>query len=76
MPCSENLASVQLFFWPCAFLLTYLVARHNQFGLKDAMLASVGAKKFQRTVLINLVQAVTLLGSLGFAIWIIQTCPI
>ena len=75
MPCGEDLASVQLIFWPGVFLLTYLVARHNKFGLRDALLASAGIKKFQRTLLINLVQAVTLLGSLGFASWIIHNCP-
>jgi hypothetical protein len=75
MPCSENLASVHLVFWPGMFLLTYLIAKHNQFGLKEAVLASVGVKKFQRTLLISIVQAATVLGSLGFAVWIIQTCP-
>lgn len=75
MPCGEDLTSVHLIFWPGVLLLTYLIARYNQFGLKDALLASVGVKKFQRNLLINLVQVVTLIGSLGFAIWIIQTCP-
>ncbi|MBB5514922.1 hypothetical protein FHS89_000928 [Rubricella aquisinus] len=75
MPCSENLGSVHLVFWPGTFLLIYLVAKHNQFGLKEAVLALVGVKKFQRTLLINTVLAATLLGSLGLAVWIIQTCP-
>lgn len=75
MPCSEDLASVHLIFWPGVLLFTYLVAKHNQFGLKDAVLALVGAKQFHRTMLINVVQALTFLGSAGFALWIIQTCP-
>ncbi len=75
MPCSESLALLHLVFWLGVFLLTYLVAKHNQFGPKDAVLALVGVKKFQRTLLINVVQAATLFGSLGVAAWILQSCP-
>jgi len=30
------------------FILTVVIARYNSFGLKDALLAAVGIKKFNR----------------------------
>jgi hypothetical protein len=72
--CSEDLVWVHFVFWPMAAVLTFVVARHNHFGLKDALLAAVGMKKFDRTFLINVLQAVTLLLPLGLALWIIQSC--
>jgi len=56
-------------------LVTLMVARHNHFGLKDALLAAVGMKKFDRTFLINLLLAATLVLPLGLAVWLIQSCP-
>lgn len=73
--CGEDLALVHIVFWPGWLTIAYLIAKHNQFGLKDALLAAVGLKKFHRTLLINLVSFATLIGTLGFAVWIIQTCP-
>ncbi|MFT6297456.1 MAG: hypothetical protein ACJAWC_000800 [Yoonia sp.] len=43
-------------FWCLAVVSTYVVAKHNQFGIKDAILAAVGVKKFDRfSLLISLV---------------------
>lgn len=75
MPCSDELIWVHFIFWPGMALLTYLVAEHNNYGLKSALLAAIGMKKFQRTLLINLVFVGTILGSTALAVWIIQTCP-
>ena len=58
-----------------AAVTTVVVARHNSFGLKDALLAAVGIKKFNRSPLINILTALTLLVPLGLAVWIIQSCP-
>ncbi len=75
MPCGENLVWVNFLFWPGALLTCYLVAKHNDFGLRQTFLAAVGARNYQRSPLINLALAATLLGSVGLAAWIIQTCP-
>ena len=75
LPCSEGLIWVHLVFWPMAAVLTFIVARHNNFGLKDALLAAVGIKKCNRSPLINVLTALTLLLPLGLAVWIIQSCP-
>ncbi len=75
MPCSEDFVWVHLVFWPMVILLTYIVSRHNRFGLKDAILAAVGMKKFDRTLAINALHALTILLPLGLTVWIIQSCP-
>ena len=75
MPCGENLIWVHMVFWAMAAVLTFIVARHNNFGLKDALLATVGIKKFDRSLLINILTALTLLLPLGLAVWIMQSCP-
>ena len=55
-------------FWPMAALLTVIIARHNHFDLKDALLAAVGMKKFDRTLAINVPHALTILLPLGLAV--------
>ena len=75
MPCSENLIWVHCVFWPMAVLTVVAIARHNRFGLKNAMLAIPGLKPFERSTKINILQAGTLLLPLGLALWIIDTCP-
>lgn len=75
MACSEDLVWMHLVFWPMAALLTIIIARHNRFGLKDALLAAVSIKKFDRTLSINVLHALTILLPLGLAVWIIQSCP-
>lgn len=79
MPCGDSLTWVllvfYLVFWPMAAVLTFIVARHNSFGLKDALLAAVGIKKFNRSPLINILTALTIILPLGLAVWIIQSCP-
>ena len=75
MPCSEDLVWMHLVFWPMAALLTVIIARHNRFGLKDALLAAVGMKKFDRTLAINVLHVLTISLPVGLAVWIIQSCP-
>lgn len=58
-----------------AVALTVIIARHNGFGLKDALRAAVGIKKANRSPLINILTALTLLVPMGLAVWIIQSCP-
>ena len=72
--CRDELVWVQIVFWPGGLLITYLIAKHNSFGLKDALLAAVGLKKFNRSLLINFVSFVAMAGTLGFAAWILQNC--
>lgn len=75
MPCSEDLIWLNLVFWPAAALVVFLIARHNNFGIKDSFLAAIGAKKYKTTALIKLLLIVSLLGTLGLSVWIIQSCP-
>lgn len=75
LPCGDSLIWVHLVFWPMAVVLTIIIARHNSFGLKDALLAAVGIRKFNRSPLINILTALTLAVPLGLAVWIIQSCP-
>ena len=75
LPCGDSLIWVHLVFWPVAAVLTVIIARHNSFGLKDALLAAVGIKKFNRSPMINMLTALTLLVPLGLAVWIVQSCP-
>lgn len=49
-------------------VVTVIIARHNSFGLKDALLAAAGIKKFNRSPLINILIALTLAVPLGLAI--------
>lgn len=72
--CSVGLNLVHLVFWPLTVFVIILIARHNRFGLKDTLLAAVGVKKFDRSPAINILSVVTLLLSLGLAVWIIQNC--
>ena len=57
MPCGDSLIWVHLVFWPMVIVLAVIIARHNSFGLKDALLAAVGIKKFNRSPLINILTA-------------------
>ena len=60
---------------PLVGLLTYVVSRYNHYGLKDAVLAAVGLKKYKSNPTIKILQALTILAPLGLAVWIIQSCP-
>ena len=55
-------------------LLTYLVAKHNNLGLKDSLLAAVGLRKINRTKLINIVHVATLLAPLALVMWQMKLC--
>ena len=55
-------------------LLTIVVAKHNGFGVKNSLLAAIGGKSFERTPLINVLNAAALLIPLGLMAWIVTTC--
>ena len=74
----ECFAQEQVWYFP-PFLLgivifTLLVAKHNKLGLKEALLATVGMRKFGRTVLINLVHAGSIAIPLVLVLWRISSC--
>lgn len=57
-----------------ALISTYVVAKHNGFGIKDAFLAAIGVKKFEKNWPISLLIAATILVPLGASYWVITTC--
>lgn len=74
-PCIDSLIWVHLVFWLMVVVLTVIIARQYSFGLKDALFAAVGIKRFNRSPLISILTALTLLIPLGLAAWITQSCP-
>lgn len=61
-------------FWCLAVVFGYVVAKNNQFGIKGAILAAIGVKKSDRSFLINILSATTILVPLGCVYWVITTC--
>ena len=57
-----------------AIVLTWYVARQNSFGLKDALLAAVGLKKFPRTWKINLFHMAVLILPMVFFLFLSVDC--
>jgi len=52
--CIQSAAELPfLLFWVAGVAFTWFVATQNNFGLIDAVLASVGIRKFSRTPLLN-----------------------
>lgn len=70
----------QVSIWPvlvfcvCFAWLIFRVAKRNGFGLKEAVLAAVGLKKFERNLAINVLLVVTLLLPLTMWLWLIVEC--
>jgi len=55
-------------FWSLAIVTSYVVARYNNFGIKDAALAAVGLKKFERNSIIYVLIGATIIVPLGMFI--------
>lgn len=49
--------------------MALLIHRNNRFGFRDTALDTMGFKRFERTVAINITQAVTLVGAMCLMIW-------
>jgi hypothetical protein len=74
MECLENATWLPVLFLILAGCLTIAVAKHNGFGVKNSLLAAIGGKNFERTPLINVLNAAALLIPLGLMAWIVTTC--
>lgn len=75
MDCLTATSPGFLLFWALAIALLIAVARHNGFGLKEALKAAIGLRPFQRNWVINLLNAACLVLPLGLMIWQVQGCP-
>lgn len=58
-----------IFFSGGVALMALLIHRNNRFGFRDTALDTMGFKRFERTVAINITQAVTLVGAMCLMIW-------
>jgi len=65
--------AAMVFFWGGVALMAFLIHRKNQFGLRDTALSITGLKRFERTVAINITQAVTLIGAMCLMMWAAAT---
>ena len=67
-------------FWPALIFfigyvpLTYLIAKHNQFGVKDAVLAAAGRREYERNMPIYIGIAMILFVPLFIWVYLIQGC--
>ena len=52
-------------FWFLAIVTSYVVARYNNFGIKDALLVAVGLRKFKRNSMIYGLISATIAVPLG-----------
>lgn len=69
--------SLPWFFWPFllgSILLAALIARHNNLGLKDTLIAMAGLRKIKRTVWINVAHAGVLLIPFALVFWQLGLC--
>lgn len=67
-------------FWPMVLflsgliLLTFLIAKRNGFGIRQALLAMIGRRKFKRSALIAALHVAILLVPLGLWMWLLGRC--
>ena len=57
-----------------SIILGYLIAKYNELGLKDTLLAIAGLRRVKRTAVINLTHAAVLLVPLVLVMWRMGVC--
>jgi hypothetical protein len=63
-----------LIFWGGFVLLTYLIAKKNEFGIKDAVLTATGKREYERTMSVNIGIASILFVPLFLWVYLIAGC--
>lgn len=59
-----------------SFILSILIARQNEFGIKDTLRAMCGMKSFKRNLVISLMHAVTVIVPLVLWMYLSQACGV
>jgi hypothetical protein len=63
-----------ILFWIGGISLTFLLAKRNGFGLKDAILVMIGLRKAERSPFIVVLHVAVLLVPLALWLWLIEGC--